>query len=59
MLCSDGFYHQISEEELALNLNPETIKNDQQLRGKVVQLVELVKARKEVDNISVVAAKVL
>jgi PPM family protein phosphatase len=59
MLCSDGFYHQISEEELALNLNPETIKNDQQLKGKVVQLVELVKARKEVDNISVVAAKVL
>ncbi|MEH7491684.1 PP2C family protein-serine/threonine phosphatase [Neobacillus niacini] len=59
MLCSDGFYHSISEEELALNLNPETIKNNQQLKGKVVQLVELVKARKEVDNISVVAAKVL
>lgn len=59
MLCSDGFYHQITEEELALNLKPETIKNEQQLRGKVVQLVELVKARKEVDNISVVAAKVL
>lgn len=59
MLCSDGFYHQITEEELTLNLNPETIKNDQQLKGKVVQLVELVKARNEVDNISVVAAKVL
>ena len=59
MLCSDGFYHQITEEELALNLKPETIKNEQQLKNKVVQLVELVKARKEVDNISVVAAKVL
>jgi PPM family protein phosphatase len=59
MLCSDGFYHQITEEELALDLKPETIKNNQQLKGKVVQLVELVKARKEVDNISVVAAKVL
>ncbi|MEH7181035.1 PP2C family protein-serine/threonine phosphatase [Neobacillus vireti] len=59
MLCSDGFYHQITEEELALNLKPETIENDQQLKDKVVQLVELVKARKEVDNISVVAAKVL
>lgn len=59
MLCSDGFYHQISEEELALNLNPETIKNDQHLKDKVVQLVELVKTRNEVDNISVVAAKVL
>lgn len=59
MLCSDGFYHQITEEELALNLKPETIKNEQQLKGKVIQLVELVKARKEVDNISVLAAKVL
>ena len=59
MLCSDGFYHQITEEELALNLNPETMKNDQQLKDKVVELVELVKARKEVDNISVIAAKVL
>ncbi|KGM45418.1 protein phosphatase 2C domain-containing protein [Neobacillus niacini] len=59
MLCSDGFYHQITEEELALNLSPETIKSDQQLKDKIVELVELVKARKEVDNISVVAAKVL
>jgi PPM family protein phosphatase len=59
MLCSDGFYHQITEEELAMNLSPETVKSDQQLKEKVVSLVELVKARKEVDNISVVAAKVL
>lgn len=59
MLCSDGFYHQITVEELALNLKPETIKNEQQLKDKVVQLVELVKARKEVDNISVIVAKVL
>jgi PPM family protein phosphatase len=59
ILCSDGFYHQITEEELAQNLKPKTIKNDQQLKGKVVELVELVKARKEVDNISVIAAKVL
>lgn len=59
MLCSDGFYHQITQEELALNLKPEPITNDKQLKGKVVELVELVKARKEVDNISVVAAKVL
>jgi serine/threonine protein phosphatase PrpC len=59
MLCSDGFYHQITEEELALNLEPDTITNDQQLKNKIVDLVELVKARKEEDNISVVAAKVL
>lgn len=59
MLCSDGFYHQITEEELVLNLAPDTITNDQQLKDKVVELVELVKARNEEDNISVVAAKVL
>ncbi|MFP7299898.1 PP2C family protein-serine/threonine phosphatase [Neobacillus niacini] len=59
MLCSDGFYHQITEEELALTLKPETVKNEQEMMGKVVQLVELVKARNETDNITVLAAKVL
>jgi len=59
IFCSDGFYHQITEEELAQNLKPKTIQNDQHWKGKVVELVELVKARKEVDNISVIAAKVL
>ena len=57
MLCSDGFYHQISESELAENLCPEALNSNQQMKEKIVELVELVKARKEVDNISVIAAK--
>jgi PPM family protein phosphatase len=59
LLCSDGFYHQITEEELELELKPGTVTNNQQLKDKIVELVELVKVRKEVDNISVVAVKVL
>ncbi|OIK10639.1 serine/threonine protein phosphatase [Bacillus sp. MUM 116] len=59
MLCSDGFYHQISEEELVENFHPDKLMNEQQMKEKVVGLVELVKARKEVDNISVVVAKVV
>ncbi|MED3561208.1 PP2C family protein-serine/threonine phosphatase [Bacillus xiapuensis] len=59
MLCSDGFYHQISEEELVENFHPDKLTDEQQMKEKVVGLVELVKARKEVDNISVVVAKVV
>ncbi|MFD0826526.1 PP2C family protein-serine/threonine phosphatase [Neobacillus sp. M.A.Huq-85] len=59
MLCSDGFYHQISEEELAENFHPPKLMDEVQMKEKVIELVELVKARKEVDNISVVVAKVV
>ncbi|MDR6999323.1 protein phosphatase 2C domain-containing protein [Neobacillus niacini] len=59
MLCSDGFYHQISEEELVENFHPSKLTDEKQMKEKVIGLVELVKARKEVDNISVVVAEVV
>ncbi|GHH98737.1 PP2C family protein-serine/threonine phosphatase [Neobacillus kokaensis] len=54
VLCSDGFCHEISDDELKVHFS----KKDLQLKAKIVELVDLVKARGEVDNISVVAVKV-
>ncbi|MBT2756657.1 serine/threonine-protein phosphatase [Mesobacillus foraminis] len=58
MLCTDGFYHEVLEEELLATLNPDQFYGEEQMKDKVVELVELVKQRQESDNISVVVAKV-
>lgn len=59
ILCSDGFYHQIKEKELMIQLNPETLNDKEEANDKLRQLVEVVKRRQEVDNISILLVKVL
>jgi len=59
MLCSDGFYHEISHEELHVNLHHSRLLDETQMKEKTVELVELVKERNEVDNISVIVTKVM
>ena len=59
MLCTDGFYHEIFDHELVECLQPERLTNEEQMKNSIVGLVELVKMRKEQDNISVVTARVL
>ncbi|MBO0961672.1 serine/threonine-protein phosphatase [Neobacillus sp. MM2021_6] len=58
MLCTDGFYHEISEEEMFASLKPDSFSNETQMKETVVGLVELVKNRKETDNITVLLTKV-
>ena len=58
MLCTDGFYHEISNEELFTSLRPDRFSNEQQMKETVVGLVELVKKRMEADNITVLMTKV-
>lgn len=58
LLCTDGFYHQISNDELLGSLRPERQADEKQLKETVIDLVELVKQRKEPDNISVIAVKI-
>lgn len=53
MLCSDGFRHLITSEELFANLNPMQLIDEQTMIDSAVYLVELNKFRKEDDNISV------
>lgn len=58
MLCTDGFYHEITNDEIFEHLSPERFTNENEMKETLVGLVELVKARKEVDNISLLITKV-
>ena len=52
ILCSDGFRHVISPDEIYEKLRPELLENEDIMLQNIVSLVELNKSRKEVDNIS-------
>jgi len=53
MLCSDGFRHEISPDEIFEKLNPDVLLDEYMMNTHAEQLIELNKARKERDNISV------
>lgn len=57
MLCSDGFRHEISEEEMYESLNPINFVNKEAMNSNARHLIELVKQRNEKDNISVILIK--
>lgn len=59
LLCTDGFYHEITREELYSAMLPSGLQNEAQMKDRLIKLVELVKSRNETDNISVIAAKVI
>ncbi len=59
LLCTDGFYHKITDEELLMELRPNPFLNEKQLKYKAIKLIDAVKERKEVDNISIVLAHVV
>ncbi len=58
MLCSDGFRHEISEDEIYESLNPVNLMNEEAMHSNTKYLIELVKQRNEKDNISVILIKV-
>ncbi|MBM7618441.1 serine/threonine protein phosphatase PrpC [Bacillus tianshenii] len=58
LLCSDGFYHEMTDGEIVASLKPAVISNENALQDTVKDLVEKVKARKEKDNISVIFTQV-
>lgn len=53
MLCSDGFRHQISNEEMMEKIGPAASTDEEKMKFGAIYLTELVKNRKESDNISV------
>lgn len=53
VLCSDGFRHVVSPDEIYAYLNPEVAYNERTMKENAVALTELNKQRMEVDNISV------
>ncbi len=58
MLCSDGFRHEVSEQEIYESLNPMNFINKEAMHANAKYLIELVKQRNEKDNISVILVKV-
>lgn len=54
LLCSDGFRHQISEEELLYALKPARNKDIKEMKRNLEKVVALCKNRQEHDNISAV-----
>lgn len=57
ILCSDGFRHEISEQEIYEVLNLTKLDSKDVMHDKTKKLIELVKARQEKDNISVIVIK--
>lgn len=53
MLCSDGFRHEISADEIFEKLNPNVLLDEYTMNSHSEQLIELNKMRNERDNISV------
>lgn len=58
LLCSDGFCHVISEDEMFEQLDPAGLQDESIMKERIVGLTELNKARREEDNISAVAVMV-
>ena len=58
MVCSDGFRHKVTPEEIQTSLYPTRLLNKTIMHEKSRYLIEEVKRRNEKDNISVVVIKV-
>lgn len=57
MLCSDGFRHEISADEIFEKLQPGGLFDDNMMHRSARSLIELNKQRQERDNISVVLVR--
>ncbi len=59
MLCSDGFRHKVSNEEIFNTFNPLVINSKEEIKAAEINMVELNKQRKETDNITVIVIKTI
>lgn len=57
MLCSDGFRHEITEDEIHTYLNPNVMVDADGMKRNMESLIEINKQRQERDNISVVSIR--
>lgn len=58
MLCSDGFRHEISNEEFLERLSGSRLENEETMKDSLLELIRLNKMREEKDNISAILVKV-
>ena len=57
MLCSDGFRHEITEDEMYKFLNPKNLINKETMYSNIQYLIDENKRRREKDNISAILIK--
>lgn len=57
LLCSDGFRHIITEQEMFEQFDPKRHQNEEMLNKSAVYLTDLNKYRNEKDNISVIVVR--
>ena len=57
LLCSDGFRHEISDNEVYEKLNFNSNKNETEINNNIRTVIELLKHRNERDNISAILIK--
>ena len=57
MICSDGFRHVVSSEELYSCLNPQIINSKADMKTQLENLIRLNISRGEDDNISALLVK--
>lgn len=57
MLCSDGFRHEITPDEIYAKFQPGVLLDDSSMNRNTLELIELNKQRNERDNISVVLVR--
>ena len=50
LICSDGFRHVVTEEEIFGGLSPKLVTTGSSMKAKLRELIETVKSRKEQDN---------
>lgn len=57
MLCSDGFRHEVSDDDIYYYLQPDKMIDTDNMRVNEMTLIELNKQRNERDNISVITVR--
>lgn len=59
MLCSDGFRHVVTSEEIKDGFKPSVNSDEGEMKRNIVRLIELNKERQETDNISAILIKTI
>lgn len=59
MLCTDGFRHNITKEELQCLLAPEHLTGEKEIQQRLLKLIDMNKYRGEKDNITAIVVKTI
>jgi len=58
LLCTDGFRHLLTDEEIYANTNPIAVRAEEEMKKRIIYLTDLNKYRREKDNISSILVRV-